>query len=58
MLLDVTVEGSMVAIDAKQVTTIIAALSSTDRETQHNMKFIQRRVILDLSITNAILAKK
>jgi len=43
MLSNVIVGGSIIRVYAKQATTIIIAISSTDRQTQHNRKSMQRR---------------
>ncbi|KAF1886092.1 hypothetical protein Lal_00021374 [Lupinus albus] len=57
MILDATAGGTMMVVDAEQDTRIIAALSSTNMKTQHNQRSVQKRVMLDLNTSDAILAK-
>ncbi|XP_052730484.1 uncharacterized protein LOC108341253 [Vigna angularis] len=57
MILDAAAGGTMMSVDAEQATRIIEALASTDHQAQHNRQTVQRKGILDLSTTDAILAQ-
>ncbi|XP_019455104.1 PREDICTED: uncharacterized protein LOC109356228 [Lupinus angustifolius] len=57
MILDVAAGGTMMSVDAEQATRIITALSATDRQAQHNKRTVQKRGVLDLSTSDAILAQ-
>ncbi|CAL0334640.1 unnamed protein product [Lupinus luteus] len=57
MILDAAAGGTMMSVDAEQATRIITALSSTDRQAQHNRRTVQKRGVLDLSTSDAILAQ-
>ncbi|XP_019414621.1 PREDICTED: uncharacterized protein LOC109326390 [Lupinus angustifolius] len=43
MILDAAAGGTMMAVDAEQVTRIITALSSIDRQAQHNRRSVQKK---------------
>ncbi|CAL0316919.1 unnamed protein product [Lupinus luteus] len=43
MILDSAAGGTMMSVDAEQATRIITALSSTDRQAQHNRRTVQKR---------------
>ncbi|XP_019457543.1 PREDICTED: uncharacterized protein LOC109357944 [Lupinus angustifolius] len=57
MILDAAAGGTMMSVDAEQATRIITALSATDRQAQHNRRTVQKRGVLDLSTSDAILAQ-
>ncbi|XP_047166272.1 uncharacterized protein LOC124835393 [Vigna umbellata] len=57
MILDAAAGGTMMSVDAEQATRIIEALASTDHQAQYNRQTVQRKGILDLSTTDAILAQ-
>ncbi|XP_019450616.1 PREDICTED: uncharacterized protein LOC109352889 [Lupinus angustifolius] len=57
MLLDVAAGGTMMVMDAEQATRIITALSATYWQTQHNRRTLQKRGVLDLNTSDAILAQ-
>ncbi|XP_052734103.1 uncharacterized protein LOC128196651 [Vigna angularis] len=57
MILDAAAGGTMMSVDAEQATRIIEALASTHHQAQHNRQTVQRKGILDLSTTDAILAQ-
>jgi len=57
MILDAATNGTMMSVDAEQATRIIEALASTDHQAQHNRQTVQRKRVLDLSTTDAILAQ-
>ncbi|XP_019425057.1 PREDICTED: uncharacterized protein LOC109333933 [Lupinus angustifolius] len=57
MILDAAAGGTMMVVDAEQATRIITALSSTDRQTQHNRRSVQKKGVLDLQTSDAILAQ-
>jgi len=56
MILDTAAGGTMMSVDAEQATRIIEALASTNHQAQHNRETVQRKGVLDLSTTYAILA--
>ena len=58
MILDAATDGTMMSIDAEQAAIIINALASTDRQAQHNRRPVQRKGVLDLNTSYAILAQK
>ncbi|XP_019433900.1 PREDICTED: uncharacterized protein LOC109340637 [Lupinus angustifolius] len=43
MILDAAAGGTIMAVDAEQATRIITALSSTDRQAQHNRRSVQKK---------------
>jgi len=47
----------MMSVDAEQATRIIDALASTDYQAQHDKYTVQKKGVLDLSTSNAILAQ-
>jgi len=57
MILDAAAGGTMMSVDAKQATRIIDALASTDYQTQHDKYTVQKKGVLDLSTSDAILAQ-
>ncbi|KAK7395179.1 hypothetical protein VNO78_15726 [Psophocarpus tetragonolobus] len=57
MILDAAAGGTMMSVEAEQATIIIEALASTDHQAQHNRQTVQRKGMLDLSTTDAILAQ-
>ncbi|XP_047157361.1 uncharacterized protein LOC124828176 [Vigna umbellata] len=57
MILDAVAGGTMMSVDAEQATRIIEALAPTDHQAQHNRQTVQRKGMLDLSTTDAILAQ-
>ncbi|XP_027941135.1 uncharacterized protein LOC114194932 [Vigna unguiculata] len=57
MILDAAAGGTMMSVDAEQAIRIIEALASTDHQAQHNRQTVQRKGVLDLSTTDAILAQ-
>ncbi|XP_027903621.1 uncharacterized protein LOC114163516 [Vigna unguiculata] len=57
MILDAAAGGTMMSVDAEQATRIIEALASTDHQAQHNRQTVQRKGVLDLSTTDAILVQ-
>ncbi|KAF1866279.1 hypothetical protein Lal_00024283 [Lupinus albus] len=57
MILDAAAGGTMMAVDAEQATRIITALLSTDRQAQHNRGSVQKRGMLDLNTSDAILTQ-
>jgi len=57
MILDAVAGGTMMSVDAEQATRIIEALASIDHQAQHNRQSVQRKGVLDLSITDAILVQ-
>jgi len=58
MILDAAMGGT-VMVDIEQATRIIGALASTDYQAQHDRQTVQQKKgMLDLNTTNALLAKK
>ncbi|KAF1883454.1 hypothetical protein Lal_00003403 [Lupinus albus] len=57
MIIDAAAGGTMMAVDAEQATRIITALTSTDRQAQHNRRSVHKRGMLDLNTSDAILAQ-
>ncbi|XP_019453179.1 PREDICTED: uncharacterized protein LOC109354835 [Lupinus angustifolius] len=57
MILDAAAGGTMMVVDTEQAIRIIIALSSTDRQAQHNQRSVQKRGVLDLNTSDAILAQ-
>jgi len=56
MILDATAGGTMMAVDVEQATRIFYALASTYYQAQYDRQTIQRKGVLDLNTTYAILA--
>jgi len=56
IILDAAVGGTMMSVDAEQATRIIDALASTDYQAQHDRYIVQKKGVLDLSTSDAILA--
>lgn len=57
IILDVAVEGTMMVVDAKQAKKIIDTLASTNYQVQHDRQDGQKKRVLELSTTNALLAQ-
>jgi len=57
MILDALAGGTIMIVDAEQVTRIINALASTNYEAQYDRHTMQKKGLLDLSTSDAILAK-
>jgi len=57
MILDAAAGGTMITVDAEQATRIIDALASTNYQAQHDRHTMQKKRVLDLSISDAILAQ-
>jgi len=58
MLLDVAAGGTIIVVDVEQATKIIDALATIDYQAQHDRQGIQKKGLLDLSTSDALLAKK
>jgi len=56
MILDAPTGGTMMNAEAEQAIRIIKALASTNHQAQHNRQIVQRKGVIDLSTTDAILA--
>ena len=56
MILDASAGRTLMSVDAEQATRIIEALASTNHQAQHNRQTVQRKGVLDLSTTYAILS--
>ncbi|XP_019414596.1 PREDICTED: uncharacterized protein LOC109326362 [Lupinus angustifolius] len=56
-ILDAAGGGTMMVVDVEQATRILIALSSTNRQAQHNRRSVQKRGVLDLNTSYAILAQ-
>ncbi|XP_019429801.1 PREDICTED: uncharacterized protein LOC109337307 [Lupinus angustifolius] len=57
MILDAAAGGTMMAVDAEKATRVITALCAIDRQAQHNRRTMQKKGVLDLSTSDAILAQ-
>jgi len=57
MILDVAAGGTMMNVDAEQATRIIDALASTDYQAQHDRQVVQKKGMLNLSTSDALLAQ-
>ena len=57
MILDASAGGTMMTVEAKQATRIIDALASTNYQAQHDRYTWQKKGVIDLSTSDAILAQ-
>jgi len=57
MILDATAGSTMMDVDVEQATRIIDALASTDYQAQHDRQVVQKKGMLDLSTSDALLAQ-
>jgi len=57
MILDAAAGGTMMDVDVEQATRIIDALASTDYQAQHDRQVVQKKGMLDLSTSDALLAQ-
>jgi len=55
MILDAAVGGTMMIVDAKQATRIIDVLAAIDYQAQHDRHTVQKKRVLDLNTSYAIL---
>jgi len=56
MLLDVAVGGTIMVVDVEQSTRIVDALASTNYQVQHGRQGIQKKGLLKLNTSDALLA--
>jgi hypothetical protein len=56
MIFDAATGESMMSIDPDRAFRIINAFATTDRQRQHDRRLAQRKRMLDLNTTDAILA--
>jgi len=57
MILDAAVGGTMMDMDVEQATRMIDALASTNYQAQHDRQVVQKKGMLDLSTSDALLAQ-
>jgi len=57
MILNATAGSTMMDVDVEQATRIIDALASTDYQAQHDRQVVQKKGMLDLSTSDALLAQ-
>jgi len=57
MLLNVVVGGTMMAIDAKEATKIIEAMTSTNYQAQNDSKNEPKKGMMDHNTSNTFLAE-
>ena len=57
MILDAAAGGTMMVVEAEQATRISDAFASTDYQAQHDRYTVQKKGVLDLSTSDAILAQ-
>ena len=57
VVLDVAIDGTIMVVDVEQATKIIYALTSTDYQAQHDRQGIQKKGLLVLNTSYALLAQ-
>ena len=57
IILDTAAGGTMMDVDVEQAIRIIDALASTDYRAQHDRQVVQKKRMLDLSTSDALLAQ-
>ena len=57
MILDAAAGDTMMDVDVEQATRIIDALASTDYQAQHDKQVVQKKGMLDLSTSDALLTQ-
>ena len=57
MILDVSIEGTMMSQRPKEAIVIIDSIAANDYQSHHDRDFVQRKGIMELDTHNAILAQ-